>query len=66
MLDDRPGNYQSIDYVVRVNTLPGRRMRWSFETSNGLKGEGDTRYGIEAAFSAGARAAHEAIGAAGK
>lgn len=62
----RTGKHGRITFVVRVNALPGRRMRWSFTTSNGLTGEGVTGFGIEAAFAAGERAAHEAIGKAGK
>ena len=58
---ERTGKHRRITFVVRVNTLPGRPMRWYFETSNGLTGEGVTGFGIEAAFKNGADAATAAI-----
>jgi hypothetical protein len=58
---ERTTSYRGIDIVVHVNTMPGRRMRWRYETSSGQAGDGATTFGVEAAFKSGVDAAQLAI-----
>ena len=61
---ERTGKHRKVTWTVVVNTMPGRRMRWTFTTSTGLTGTGTTTYGIETAHKDGQNAAEEAIDAA--
>ena len=58
---ERPGVHRDIAFIVKLNSEPGRRMRWTFTTDAGLTESGVTSAGMEAAFKAGADAAEAAI-----
>ena len=59
----RDYTYRGITITVTVNTVPGKRFRWSFETSNGLSGKSDmpTSFGVEDAFRQAKEEAERAI-----
>lgn len=58
----REYEHRGIKFYCIVNTMPGRRFRWSWETESGLKGSSEVlTTGVELAFTWASRAAIEAI-----